>query len=277
MKIDSLRTQGINLNNKCILFKSRPVEKKLCVDTFSYFDKFSQECNNKKLIRDLKEYFLLKKGRLKESDVVGIAGQGLFSKVFKLTENRVLKCSLENPLEYRKHCAEFDIPFLSEVEKIGDYYFVIEPKASTKSVTKEDCKDVIKRIYQSGYEPSVDLGEYTLRQVGIYDGKPYLLDTRAAVPQPNRFSKFIYDFCSSYQRVFRVKVVDINKIEAGFGHVDESPRENLQFWTGVKKAFEVIDENVKHGFAEKPEGIGLKYYILIESVIQKIKGIFDKK
>lgn len=270
MKIDNFKAQNINLSNH-ILFKSNHIEKKISVDTFSYLDKFVQECNNKKLIKDLKKYFSIKKESLNESEIMGLAGRGGLSTVFKLAGERVLKCTLENPLEYRTHCADFDIPFLSEVEKVGEHYFVIEPQAKTKGVTNEDCKDVIKRIYKAGYEPSIDLGEHTLRQVGIFEGKPYLLDTRAALPQPNKFSKFIYDFCDSNQRVFRPKLIDINDISAGCGHVDETPRKNLGFIEGIKKAFGIIKENMEHGYIDAFEESELKFYVIVKSIIQKLK------
>ncbi len=271
MRIQVL-TLSTNSSRNNYTFKGNCLKMKANTDCFSFLDKYAeQRTGSKKLIQDLKNYISSQKGKIKESDITKVVGYGGLTTVFGLGNDKVLKCSEENPLEYRKHCAEFDIPFLSPVEKVGEHYFVIEPIAELENITVDDCKDVIQRIYASGYEPSQDLDKYKTRQVGRYNGKMYLLDTRAAVPQPDKFSQFIYDFCSSNKRVFMCNVSDDSKIE----HIDESPRKNLKFIEGIKEAFDVVNTNIKYGTNSKIEGFGLKYYIIIESVIQKIKGIWD--
>jgi hypothetical protein len=266
----------VNTQNSNFVFKSTYVKPRLNADSFSFLDKYVKEGTaSKKLIQDLKNYILSQKGKIKEADIKSVLGYGGLTTVFELNNDRVLKCSLENPLEHRSHCAEFDIPFLSPVEKSGEHFFVIEPKAEQEGITIEDCKDVIKRIYKAGYEPSSDLDEYKIRQVGRYNGKMYLLDTRAALPQPDRFSKFIYRFCNSINRVLIAEKVDPTNFEVK--HIDETPRKNLGYVEGIKKAFDVIDTNVKHGCGNKFESFIIKYGLLVESVIQKFIGLFDKK
>ena len=266
----------INTQNNKFSFKSALIKPSLSSDSFSFLDKFVKEgAASKKLVQDLKSYISTQKGKLKETDIKSVLGYGGLTTVFELTNDRVLKCSLENPLEHREHCTDFDIPFLSPVKKSGEHFFVVEPKAEQDGVTTEDCKDVIKRIYKAGYEPSRDLDEYKIRQVGRYNGKTYLLDTRAALPQPDRFSKFIYRFCNSINRVLIAEKVDPTNFE--IKHIDESPRKNLRFAEGIKEVYEVIDKNVKHGCMGKLESYIIKYGVLVESVIQKFIGLFDKK
>ena len=266
----------LNTQNNKFSFKSALVKPSFNPDSFSFLDKFVKEgAASKKLVQDLKSYISSQKGKLKETDIKKVLGYGGLTTVFELNNDRVLKCSLENPLEYRQHCEDFDIPFLSPVKKSGEHFFVIEPKAEQDGVTTEDCKDVIKRIYKAGYEPSRDLDEYKIRQVGRYNGKVYLLDTRAALPQPDRFSKFVYRFCNSTNRVLIADKVDPTNFEVK--HIDETPRKNLGYVEGIKKAFDVIDTNVKHGCGNKFESFIIKYGLLVESVIQKFIGLFDKK
>lgn len=206
------------------------------------FDSF--ECRKKYgCYANLDDYMAYAK--LKKSDIKGIAGRGGLSVILDLGENEVLKCSLENPLEFREHIPSFDIPFLSPVKKFGQTYFVREPKAETKGITPKDCEDVIRRIYEAGYEPSADLYPYATRQIGIYNGKPYLLDTRCAVPQPNRFSKFVYDFCHVNCRVLIAHKVD--PYDFSFQHIDETPRPNLSLKKGLAKIFNMMKLNMKYG------------------------------
>lgn len=189
---------------------------------------------------DIQQY--IDSGRIKETDIKGVAGQGGLSVVLDLGDD-VLKCSYENPLEFRVHNPSFDIPFLSPVEKFGKTYFVREPKADIENVTSDDCRDVIRRLFMSGCEPSRDFDEHRLQQVGIYNGKPYLLDTRCAVPQPNRFSRFVYDFCTINRKVYFANAPD----EFCFEHIDETPRPNLSFRKGLAKMRTVIRDNMKAG------------------------------
>lgn len=134
-------------------------------DSFSLLDKYCQGFK-KDFLPDLKAYIASSKN-LKESDIKGVLGHGGLSVVFDLGEKGALKCSLENPLEYRKHNPAFDIPFLAPVAKQNKTFIVHMAKADTKNVTTEDCKDVIRRIKESGFELSRDLDEYKVYQVGI--------------------------------------------------------------------------------------------------------------
>lgn len=161
------------------------------------------------------------------------------------------------------------------MKKFGKHYFVKEPKAETDNITVDDCKNVIDWIYKFGYEPTVDLDEHRIEQIGKYKNVPYLLDTRAAVPQPDNFSKFIYEFCSIARRVCIANHID--PLNFAIKHVDEPPRKNLGFYEGIMQAFEVLNTNVKYGQMNKIQVYGLKYYVIVESIIQKIRGIFNKK
>ncbi len=199
--------------------------------------------NYYQMVPDLKDY--INAGRMKESDIKGVAGKGGLSVIFDLGDDEVLKCSLENPLEFRKHNSSFDITFLSSVEKFGKTYFVKEAKADTKNVTQKDCKAVIAQLYKEGFEPSIDLDQYKLRQIGIYKGKSYLLDTRAALPQPDKFSRYVYNFCNINKRVFFPNKV--SDLDFSIKHVDETPRANLTFRQGIAKMWEVAKTNLKYG------------------------------
>ena len=103
----------MNMQNDKFSFKSAYVKPKLNVDSFSFLDKYVNEGTaSKKLVQDLKSYISLQRGKIKETDVKKVIGYGGLTTVFELTNDRILKCSLENPLEHREHCTDFDIPFL---------------------------------------------------------------------------------------------------------------------------------------------------------------------
>lgn len=213
----------------------------LCAHLYKY-----KNSHRKPIIPDLLDYIAIT-GRVKEEDIKGIAGNGAFSIVFDLGDE-VLKGSLENPLEFRAHNPEIDIPFLSPVEKQGKTYFVKEPKADTKNVTREDCSNIIKRLKKSGLEPSKNLDEYRTSQIGKYQDKAYLLDTRSAVPRPNRFSRFVYDFRNFNLRGFKSISFDSEKIaRRDVLHVDEFPRPNLSFKRGLTIMAGVMKRNMQYG------------------------------
>lgn len=185
---------------------------------------------------------------------------------------------MENPLEFRKHNPFVDIPFLSPVEKVGKTYFVREVKADTKNISIQDCIDVITRIHKAGLETSADLDRYKTRQIGKYQGKAYLLDTRCALPRLDRFSRFVYDFKRFNNRVTKLirfsaeyiekrEAFDEKRIEL-FGprilHVDETPRPNLSFKRGLKIIQGVMCRNIKAGFPP------MNLLATIESLIRAI-------
>lgn len=231
-------------------------------DTFSILNKYEKKYQNsyvKDLIPDLKTYLKNFKD-IKEKDIKGVLGYGGLSIVFDIGNNKALKCSLENPLEYRKHCPEFDIPFLSPVKKINKTYIVQEAKAETDNLSIDDCKDVISRIKKAGFELSSDMDEYKTRQIGRYNGKIYLLDTRCAVPQPNRFSKFVYKFCTNHRRIFTLRDMqpealdkyeqEMFKLAEKYGpqvfHAKEAPRKNLSLKEGFSMMWNIMKENIKY-------------------------------
>ena len=212
------------------------------------------------IIPDLCKY-IEQTERVEEADIKGIIGHGGLSFVFDIGDNKVLKASLENPLEFRMHNRSFDIPFLSPVEKFGQTYFVKEPKADTKSVTVSDSLNVIKRIQNAGLEISEDFNKYKTYQVGKYNGKTYLLDTRCATPRPNRFSRFVYDFKvinSNIKKCIDFSAEEIAKRDERteknvklFGpkylHVDETPRPSVSFKRGLTIIYGVMKRNKNHG------------------------------
>ena len=288
--INYLSYPSINFGNKTRCLNNIGTSKPM-----AFLDKYAKERTDiytKKLLKDLKCYIASKKGKLSKEDIKGIVAYGGLSTIFDLGNNKVLKCSFENPLEFRKHNSVFDIPFLSQVEKFGDTYFVQEVKAETKNITIEDCKNVIERIYKEGYEPSRDLDKYRTWQIGKHNNIPYLLDTRAAVPRPNSFSRFIYDCCNNYKRVFYVKSMNAESImkeeletaklvkEKGLNvlHMDETPRANLSYKDGLKKVSEIIQENIKFGQWNKLQGfIAMFETIIVGTVYKTINKINIKK
>lgn len=214
------------------------------------FHRGLQECVN---------IYLQENKDINTADIKGFAGHGGLSAVFDLGEKGVLKCSKENPLEYRKHCPEFDIPFTSPVIKINDFYIVRQPKADTSSVTQQDCIYVITRMYKEGFEPSLDFDETRTRQVGHYNGKAYLLDTRSALPMPNRFSLEVYNFCKRNQRAFYPRKID----PSDCGHIEEVPRANLNIKEAKIMVQKIIKDNVRLGLPPLNDGwLGLVKLIM---------------
>ncbi len=252
-------------NNNKLIFgnKQKTILPEISKDTFSILDKYNEDYKNtfvKDIIPDLKEY-IKNFHYIKDTDIKGILGHGALSLIFDLGEKEILKCSLENPLEYRKHYPEFDIPFLTPVIKVNKTYIVKQPKAKTDNITIDDCKDVISRIRRSGLELSKDMNEYRTWQVGKYNGKSYLLDTRCAVPRPNAFSRFVYRFCDAHKRVFEVRSMnpeaiakykkEMDKLVEKNGpqvlHINETPMKNLSFREGVSKIWSIMKKNMKYG------------------------------
>ena len=242
--------------------KQRHFSPKIGCDSFSVLDKYNEHYKHtyvKDIIPDLKE-FIKRQGTIKEGDIKGIAGHGGLTIVFDLGDSEVLKCSLENPLEYRRHYPEFDIPFLSPVIKSNNTYIVKQPKAETNNITIDDCKDVIRRILNAGLELSNDMSVYKTCQIGKYNGKNYLLDTRCAVPRPNAFSRFVYNFCKRHRRVIIVRSMStealreyhkemmmlVEKEGPQALHVNEAPRKNLSLGQGLLKIWNLMKENMKY-------------------------------
>lgn len=278
----------INTQHTQIAFKNKNISNKpIIAKSCSFLDEYLSKYDNtyaKALIKDLKDYIASKNGIIKESDIKGIIGRGGLSTIFDLGNNEVLKCSLENPLEYREHNPNIDIPFLSPVEKFGETFFVKEVKANTENITRADCRDVIQRIYNEGLEPSRDFDEYRTWQVGRYKGKSYLLDTRAALPRPNTFSEYIYQCCNDYRLIYRPKTMraeDIVREEAereklikkeGLKalHIDETPRKNLGFKEGIKLVDRIAQENIDYNRWSKFDRFWVMLYTVNTAFIYKL-------
>lgn len=172
---------------------------------------------------------------------------------FDIPDNEILKVSLENPLEFRKHRPEFDIPFLSPVEKYGKTYIVRQPKADTENITKEDVNDAIKRIYSHGCELSKDGDKY--EQYGKYNGKAYLIDTRCAMPMPSVYTIIIDKICKKINKCYVWVSKEQHEAERAQAykekgylsyHVDETPRKSLRFKDGLIKLFQTVKNNIKY-------------------------------
>ena len=170
-----------------------------------------------------------------------------------MPNSEILKVSLENPLEFRKHRPEFDIPFLSPVEKYGNTYIVKQPKADTKNITHEHFKAVVKQIYSHGCELSKDGTKF--EQYGLYTGKPYLIDTRCAMPMPSIYTVIIDNICKKINKCYvwvskeqhEAEKAQAYKEKGYFSyHVDETPRNSLNFRGGILKLFSTIKNNLKY-------------------------------
>lgn len=213
------------------------------------------ESPKQKILSQFNEY-LNQTNKIDKSDIDKILAHGGLSIVFKHKNgNEVIKVSLENPLQYRNHNPNFDIPFLAPVEKFKNIYIIREPKAKTENLTTNDVKKVIDKIKKAGFETSRDLTINSTRQIGIYKGEAYLLDTRCAMPRPNIFSRFVYDFCEKHQKAIILKnILDVPKenlrLEKDYNplllHIDETPRKNLSFTAGMKMLLNCINENINY-------------------------------
>lgn len=251
--------------NSYIAFRSTTNKEK----SGSFYEQYWSGYNSafKRDLRDsLKIYFQQNKD-ICEADIKGLAGHGGLTTVFDLG-NEVLKCSMENPFEFRAHNPEFDIPFTSPVSKINNFYITRQAKADTSKVTPYDCIDVQKRMSKEGFEPSVDFGIYDIRQVGIYNERAYLLDTRCALRKPNRFSLEVYNFCTRNQRVFYPNKVDTVTLE----HVEEVPRTNLKVKEAIAMVRKIIKDNKKHNFPIAREGIWGLFKLIVKCAKYKCVG-----
>lgn len=127
--------------------------------------------------------------KYKDFKLYGITGIGSTTTTFDIGDEKVLKVSLENPYQFREYEPKFDIPLIDKVEKIGNKLFAyIQAKADMDKTVEKDVIEVINRIKEAGYEPTLDLHPSKLEQVGWYNGKPWLVDVRCAVTK--NFSRF---------------------------------------------------------------------------------------
>lgn len=212
--------------------------------------KYYQEIAN-----DLAEGSKLFFNKHKEIDdsVINFHNFGSLTVYFDIPDSKILKVSLENPLEFREHNPEFDIPFLSPIEKYGKTYVVVQPKADTENITKEDCINVIRRIYRNFCEISRDGNK--LEQYGLFNGKAYLIDTRCAMPLPNTYTIIIDKLCKKLNKCYtfitkeqsKKEQEEAYKIKGYFSyHCDEIPRKSLTFTEGIKKIYRVLRNNIMY-------------------------------
>lgn len=195
----------------------------------------------------------LKKHKEFDNSVKNLTDTGGLTMFFDIPDSKILKVSLENPLEFRKHNPNFDIPFLTPVEKSGKTYVVVQPKADTKNITQEHCVDVKKRIYKNSCEISTDSNKF--EQYGLYNGKAYLIDTRCAMPLPNTYTLLIDKICKKLDKCYtfltkeqyKKEKEEAYKIKGYFSyHCDETPRRNLGFAEGIKKIYKTLKNNIKY-------------------------------
>lgn len=195
----------------------------------------------------------LKKHKHIDDSIKSFHNTGGLTVFLDIPDSKILKVSLENPLEFRKHNPKFDIPFLSPVEKYGKTYIVIQPKADTENITKKDCMGVIKRIYRNFCEISTDGDKF--EQYGLYNGKAYLIDTRCAMPLPNIYTIIINKICNKLNKCYTFLTKeqyakereDAYKIKGYFSyHCNETPRKSLSFTEGIKKIYTILRNNIKY-------------------------------
>ncbi len=210
---------------------------------------------HKEIAHDLAEGSKLYFEKHKEIDntVTNLHNNGGLTVIFDIPNNEILKISLENPLEFRKHNPKFDIPFFTPIEKYGKTYIVKQPKADTENITREHFLNVAKRIYLGGCELSSDAYKY--EQYGLYDGKPYLIDTRCAMPMPNIWTCIVdkiykkinkcYTFVTEEQDELNRKLAYKEKGYFSY-HCDETPRKSLTLKGGLLKIFYAIKNNIKY-------------------------------
>ena len=210
---------------------------------------------HREIARDLAEGSKLYFEKHKEVDnsVMNLHNNGGLTVVFDIPNDEVLKVSLENPLEFREHNPEFDIPFLTPVEKYGKTYIVKQPKADTENITREHFMEVAKRIVNAWCELSKDGTKY--EQYGLYKGKPYLIDTRCAMPMPNAWTVIIDELCKRLNKCYtslskeqQESEQELKFKEKGYFsyHCDETPRKSLTIKGGLWKLYTTIKNNIKY-------------------------------
>ena len=177
----------------------------------------------------------------KNEKIYGISGFGGLTTVFDIGEDRVLKISKENPFEYRKYNPKFDIPLKSDIVHYGDLYGYIQQKADTENITVNNVLKVKRKMKRAGYTSSNDFSNYRTEQVGTYNGKSYLLDSRCAITRNDRKTRFADWFKMWFDRspLIAIRIDDI--IDAPPTHIDETPKANYT----KKEARKVIKDVLK--------------------------------
>lgn len=120
-----------------------------------------------------------KTGLYKNRKLKGIVGAGSRSVALELDNAEILKISLvRDNCTARPYNELFDLPILDR-GKVGNIWYYTQPKAETKGITSEHVVDIINKIKSCNYTPR-DLQPQRVEQVGLYKGKPYLLDRECA-------------------------------------------------------------------------------------------------
>ncbi len=169
----------------------------------------------------------------------GIIGLGGLTTVFDIGNGRVLKISEENPFEYRKFNPKFDIPLIGNVEHYDGIYGYIQAKADTKNIGLKNVLAVKRKMKRAGYDSSADFGNHRTDQVGIYNGKSYLLDSRCAVKRNNFITRFTRWFEKHFNRVIIARSID-DIIDMPMEHINEKPLPNYTFNEAFSRIKKVI-------------------------------------
>jgi len=239
---------GVNWNEK--IEHSNAVEYKIWCDGEDSFCKYTinkpagiiddlEQCRNdlkwnKRFDNALK--FIKGSGKFLNEKIYGIPGVGAAAIAFDIGDNRVLKISNENPFEFREYNPKFDIPLLSKVEHYDGIYGYIQAKAETDNVKLLDVLRVQRKMKRAGFVPSCDFNVWRTEQVGRYNGKNYLLDSRCAVRKNNLLTRFTKWFDRMFNRV-----IILHEIGEDFSpsvHVNEAPLPDLaprEAWKIIKK------------------------------------------
>ncbi|HBG48844.1 MAG TPA: hypothetical protein DDW90_04960 [Cyanobacteria bacterium UBA9971] len=128
--------------------------------------------------------------KLKELKVTGVAGAGMYSIVFNIDNDKVLKLS-ENPC-YPKKFESFDLPAInkgyvtfqkSNISKDVVYYCIL-PKGKNSNeyrITTNEVCQVRDEIEKNGYETTGDILPSAFKQIVKLGDKPYLCDYDCAI------------------------------------------------------------------------------------------------
>lgn len=166
-----------------IKFKEPLFMTKALINIRQIFDNIFSSSPEKMNELDVVWRFIKNNRQFKDKKSSGIFMPGRTSIAVEMTNGEVLKLSRRNPFHAREHSSDFDLPLLSAIEKYTengvDYYAYIQARADMSATKETHVKEVIKKIRQNGFCPD-DIWPKRTDQVGIYKGKPYLVDSECA-------------------------------------------------------------------------------------------------